>query len=92
MTDEELYQRCRDTVDAVRAFGDLERVHAELGPPMQVLPTDGFFVTHPDLSVTHCDLVELYHFDHCAIRVGYVRGTVAKVRGMPLAHWRAPDA
>ena len=92
MTDQELYQHCRDTVDTVKAFGDIDTVHSELGSPIQVLPTDGFFITHPDLSVTHCDLVELYHFNLCAIRVGYILGTIAEVRGMPLVHWRAPIA
>jgi hypothetical protein len=92
VTNEQLYQNCRDTVEAVRALATREAVHADMGAPAQELPIGDFFVTHADRSVTYCDLVELYYFNECAIRIGYIEGTIAKVRGMPLPHWRPPDA
>ena len=88
--DEELYQHCFDTVAMVKSLRDLESVHQEIGAPIQLLPITGFFVTHTDLSVTPCDLVELYHYRQCAIRIGYIKHQIEKVRGMPLIHWKPP--
>jgi hypothetical protein len=91
MTSEELYQKRHEAVALVEALGTYEAVHKQLGDPLQVLPIGDFFVTNPDdRSVTYCDLVELYHFHGCAIRVGYINRLVKKVRGMPLEHWKSP--
>lgn len=85
---QDLYRKCRQTVTTVESLRDLPTVHQELGEPVQVLPVGDFFVTNNDRSVTYCDLVELYHFRDCAIRVGYIDNRVVKVRGMPLVHWK----
>lgn len=90
MNNEILYQHCRDTVALVRACKDRKAVLDRIGAPDQQLPIGDFFVTHDDLSITYCDSVELYYFNNCAIRIGYVNGKVAKVRGMPIQHWRPP--
>jgi hypothetical protein len=92
VNNEDRYQHCRDTVETVRALATRDAVHARIGEPAQTLPVGNFFVTHADLSVTYCDHVELYYFNACAIRIGYINGTIVKVRGMPLAHWRPPSA
>jgi hypothetical protein len=92
MSDEKLYKHCRDTVETVRSLATGDAVHAKMGAPAQTLPIGNFFVTNEDLSVTYCDLVELYYVDECAIRIGYINGNIAKVRGMPLEHWRPPNA
>ena len=91
MTNEQLYQNRHEAVAMVEALQTYEAVHKQLGEPVHVLPIGDFFVTNPDdLSVTYCDLVELYRFYGCAIRIGYIKGVVKKVRGMPLEHWNSP--
>ena len=90
MTDQDLYQHCRETVAMVEALKDFAAVHGEIGKPVQLLPIGDFFITSPDLSITYCDLVELHHFRGCAIRIGYINQQIKKVRGMPLAHWVSP--
>jgi hypothetical protein len=91
MTDQELYRKCRETVANVEALQDLRTVRQKLGEPVQVLPIGDFFITNSDRSVTYCDIVELHHFDDCAIRIGYIEQRIVKVRGMPLAHWKPPS-
>ena len=92
MKDGSPYKKRHEAVAIVEALGTYAAVHGQLGEPVQLLPIGNFFATNPDdLSVTYCDLVELYHYHGCAIRVGYINGVVKKVRGMPLEHWRPPD-
>lgn len=91
MNNDELYQHCRETVETVRALATRDVVQAQMGVPAQTLPIGDFFVTHADQSVSYCDLVELYYFNECAIRIGYINGMIEKVRGMPLVHWRSPS-
>lgn len=91
MSDDELYGRCRDAVAHVTSLREQSTVHKQLGTPERCLPVNDFFVTHEDLTVTYCDLVELFYYRNCAIRVGYINQEIVKVRGMPLEHWQSPD-
>lgn len=92
MSDDELYGRCRAAVAHVKSLGEQSTVYEQLGLPERCLPISDFFVTNEDLSVTYCDHVELFYYLNCAIRVGYINGEIVKVRGMPLEHWRSPNA
>jgi len=91
MNNEQLYGHCRATVKAVKSLRDLATAHQTLGEPVAILPIGDFFRTNNDLSVTYCDLVELYHYRDCAIRIGYIDRQIVKVRGMPLVHWTPPQ-
>lgn len=91
MNNQEPYQTCRETVEHVRSLRARAAVLYHWGPPIQDLPIGDFFITHADRTVTYCDLVELFHINNCAIRIGYIDQKIVKVLGMPLEHWIPPE-